>query len=370
MTTIPFLDARAGYLADRGELDAAYARVMDSGRWILGPELAAFEAEFAAYCGTTDAVGVANGLDALHLALAALGVGPGDEVIVPAHTFVATWIAVVQTGATPVAVEPAADGFLPAAEAIDALIGPRTRAVIAVHLYGAVHGIEAIAAVCARRGVALVEDAAQAHGAARNGVRAGAHGRLGCFSFYPGKNLGAYGDGGAVVTSDASLAARVRALRNYGGVERYVHDAPGTNSRLDELQAAFLRVRLRRLDRDNARRAHLAGLYLDALVGVPDLRLPAPGAPGSHAWHLFVVRSSHRDALQAHLAAHGCQSLIHYPRPVYRHAPYAAHAPAAGSVADRLCSELLSLPMGPHLADDQVQAVCALVAAFQAGAGP
>jgi dTDP-3-amino-3,4,6-trideoxy-alpha-D-glucose transaminase len=364
--TIPFLDARAGYLADRDELDAAYARVMDSGRWILGQELAAFEAEFAAYCGTTHGIGVANGLDALQLALAALGVGPGDEVVVPAHTFVATWIAVVQTGATPVAVEPADDGFLPSVEAIAAAIGPRTRAVIAVHLYGSVEGIDAIAALCAQRGIALVEDAAQAHGASSGGIRAGAHGRLGCFSFYPGKNLGAYGDGGAVVTSDPELATRLRAMRNYGGIEKYAHDEPGTNSRLDELQAAFLRVRLRGLDRDNARRARLAQVYRAALADVPGLALPAAGAPGSHAWHLFVVRSTHRDALQAHLARNGCQTLIHYPRPVYRYAPYAAMAPATVSPADRLCAEVLSLPIGPHLAEDQVRAVCALVAGFQA----
>jgi dTDP-3-amino-3,4,6-trideoxy-alpha-D-glucose transaminase len=370
MTKIPFLDARAGYLADREELDAAYARVMDSGRWILGPELEAFEAEFAAYCGTAHGVGVANGLDALRLALAALGIGPGDEVVVPAHTFVATWIAVVQTGATPVAVEPGEGDFLPSADAIAAAIGPRTRAVIAVHLYGSVAGIDTIAALCAQRGIALVEDAAQAHGASCGGIRAGAHGRLGCFSFYPGKNLGAYGDGGAVVTSDAALAMRLRVLRNYGGIEKYAHDEPGTNSRLDELQAAFLRVRLRRLDRDNAQRARLAQVYRDGLAEVPGLALPAPGAPGSHAWHLFVVRSTHRDELQAHLARHGCQALIHYPRPVYRYAPYSAAAPPPGSPADRLCAGLLSLPMGPHLAENQVRATCALVVGFHATFGP
>ena len=370
MATIPFLDVRAGYLADKAELDAAYARVMASGRWILGPELQAFEQEFAAWCGAGHGIGVANGLDALQLALTALDIGPGDEVVVPAHTFVATWIAVVRTGATPVAVEPADDGFLPTADAIAACIGPRTRAVIAVHLYGSVAGIDAIAALCAARGIALVEDAAQAHGAASGGIRAGAHGRLGCFSFYPGKNLGAYGDGGAVVTDDAALAMRLRALRNYGGLARYEHDEPGTNSRLDELQAAFLRVRLRRIDRDNARRAQLAQVYLDGLAGVPGLTLPAPGAPGSHAWHLFVVRSTCRDELQAHLERHGCQTLIHYPRPVYRYAPYAAMAPPPGSPADRLCAGILSLPMGPHLAEEQVATVCALVAGFQASASP
>jgi dTDP-3-amino-3,4,6-trideoxy-alpha-D-glucose transaminase len=369
VTTIPFLDARAGYLADREELDAAYARVMDSGRWILGPELAAFEAEFAAYCGTAEAIGVGNGLDALQLSLQALGIGPGDEVVVPAHTFVATWIAVARTGATPVAVEPAADDYLPSVDAIAAAIGPRTRAVIAVHLYGCVDGIDGLAALCARRGIVLLEDAAQAHGASCNGVRAGAHGRLAGFSFYPGKNLGAYGDGGAVVTSDAALAARLRAMRNYGGREKYAHDEPGTNSRLDELQAAFLRVRLRRLDRDNAHRATLAGIYRARLDGIDGLRLPPPVAPGSHSWHLFVVRCDRRDALQAHLARHGCQTLIHYPRPVYRYAPYAATAPAAGSPADRLCAQILSLPIGPQLREDQVEAVCALVAGFAGRAG-
>jgi dTDP-3-amino-3,4,6-trideoxy-alpha-D-glucose transaminase len=364
MATIPFQDARAGYLAERDALDAAYARVMDSGRWILGPELAAFEAEFAAYCGTAHAVGVGNGLDALRLSLEALGIGPGDEVVVPAHTFVATWIAVTATGATPVPVEPAAGDYLPSADAIVAAIGPRTRAVIAVHLYGCLAGIDAVAAVCARHGIVLLEDAAQAHGASLGGVRAGAFGRLAGFSFYPGKNLGAYGDGGAVVTSDADLAARLRAMRNYGGIEKYAHDLPGTNSRLDELQAAFLRVRLRRLDRDNAHRATLAARYRERLAGIDGLQLPPPVPPGSHAWHLFVVRSDRRDALQAHLARHGCQTLVHYPRPVYRHAPFAAFAPPPGSPADRLCDRVLSLPIGPHLREDQVDAACEHIAEF------
>ena len=239
-----------------------------------------------------------------------------------------------------------------------------------MHLYGALGDIDAIAALCARHGIALVEDAAQAHGSTSGGVRAGAHGRLGCFSFYPGKNLGAYGDGGAVVTSDAPLATRLRALRNYGGIEKYTHDEPGTNSRLDELQAAFLRVRLRRLDRDNAQRALLAAIYRECLADVPGLRLPEQGAPGSHAWHLFVVRSTRRDELQAHLARHGCQTLIHYPKPVYRYAPYADRAPPPGSPADRLCADILSLPMGPHLPEDQVRAVCALVAGFHASVPP
>jgi dTDP-3-amino-3,4,6-trideoxy-alpha-D-glucose transaminase len=341
--------------------------VLDSGRFILGPELEQFESEFAAYCGALHAVGVGNGLDAIHLVLKALGIGPGDEVIVPAHTFVATWLAVSQCGATPVAVEPDPRTCLATAASIAAVLTPRTRAVVAVHLYGSIDGIDEIAALCRGRGIALVEDAAQAHGASLDGVRAGSFGVAGCFSFYPIKNLGALGDGGAVVTSDDRLADAVLALRNYGGRAKYQHDVEGSNSRLDELQAAFLRLRLRKLDAENARRREVAQLYLRELAGVPGLVLPHAGAAESHVWHLLVVQTPRRDELQRALGEAGIGSLVHYPQPVYRLPPFAHLAPAQPTISDRLASQVLSLPMDPQLRDDQVLAVCAAVRAFFGG---
>ncbi len=364
MKKVPFLDVRASYLEDKVEIDASYHRVMDSGRWILGPELEAFEDEFARYCGARFCVGVGNGLDAIYLSLRALGIGPGDEVIVPALTFSATWFAITRSGATPVAVEPEVRTRMPSAEAIAAAITPRTRAVVPVDLYGSVLDIEAVVALCRERGLALVEDAAQAHGAASSVARAGNHGIVGCFSFYPSKNLGAYGDGGAIVTSDPDICSRLRSLRNYGSSERYRHDDEGVNSRLDELQAAMLRVRLRRLDAYNARRQHLAQLYLQGLADLPAIGCAEPGPPGSHVWHLFVITSDRRDELQAYLGQHGCDTLIHYPVPIYRHAYFRAHAPAGTSASDRLTKQILSLPMGPHLDDASVRLVCELVREF------
>jgi len=364
VTSIPFLDIQAAYHEDQLAIDSAYARVMRSGRWILGPELEAFEAEYAAYCGTGYCVGVGNGLDALYLALKAMDIGPGDEVIVPSHTFVATWLAVTRTGATPVPAEPDGQTYMPVADAIEACVTTRTRAIIAVHLYGSVAGIEEIAAMCASRGIPLIEDAAQAHGALSSVARAGNHGIMGCFSFYPSKNLGAFGDGGAVVTNDPTVNSKLRALRNYGGVTRYAHELAGINTRLDELQAAFLRVQLTHLDARNARRKALATLYLQELHGIDDLQLPRPGEPGSHVWHLFVVQTNRRDALQQHLFERGCETLIHYPKPVYRYSPFETFAPRGESTADRLCARVLSLPTGPNLSHDAVRAVCDAISAF------
>jgi dTDP-3-amino-3,4,6-trideoxy-alpha-D-glucose transaminase len=364
---VRFLDVRALYAPHRAALDAAWARVLDSGRLVLGPELEAFEGEWAAYCGTREAVGVGNGLEAIHLVLAALGVGPGDEVVVPAHTFIATWLAVARTGATPVPAEPDPATCLATAATIAARLTPRTRAVIAVPLYGSLQGIEAIAALCAERGIHLVEDAAQAHGAVAGGRKAGSFGRAGCFSFYPSKNLGAFGDGGAITTDDAALAAKLRSLRNYGSRARYEHEDSGTNSRLDELQAALLRVRLPALDAENARRRELAALYLRELAGIDGLQLPVAVDAGAHAWHLFVVQAAARDALQAHLARAGCETLVHYPKAVYRFAPFAAHAPAAPTPADAVAARVLSLPMGSHLDDADVHAIAAQVAGFFGG---
>ena len=361
---IPFLDLHALYLEDQAEYDAAYRRVMASGRWILGDEGEAFEQAFAAACGRRHAIGVGNGLDALTLALRAAGIGPGDEVLVPAHTFIATWLAVEQVGAVPRAVEPAPGRFLIDTEGIAAALTPRTRAVLPVHLYGEATDIAATEALCAERGLVLIEDAAQAQGARHAGRAIGSFGLASCFSFYPGKNLGAFGDAGAITTDDDALAHRLRQLRNYGASQRYQHEQAGVNSRLDELQAAFLRVRLARLAEHNQRRRELARLYLAELAGVGDLLLPDAAGLDEAVWHLFVVRTGRRDALQHGLTQAGIASLIHYPKPVYRFPPFAALAPAGRSRADALCEQVLSLPMGPHLQAPQVLAVCRAVRAF------
>jgi dTDP-3-amino-3,4,6-trideoxy-alpha-D-glucose transaminase len=358
VSSVPFLDFKRLLAADRSDLIETFARVLDSGRFILGQELEQFEGEFAACCDSSHGIGVGNGLDALYLVLEALGIGPGDEVVVPAHTFAATWLAVTRRGAIPVPVEPDPLTCLATADGIAAVLTPRTRAVIAVHLYGSIGGIDAIAALCRDRGVALVEDAAQAHGASLSGRRAGSFGIAGCFSFYPTKNLGALGDGGMIVSSDAELAARLRKLRNYGSSAKYVHDVSGTNSRLDELQAALLRVRLRRLDAENDRRRSVAAWYAEKLGAAYGLQLPVPGEPQSHVWHIYAVQCEFRDPLQRLLQERGVETLIHYPYPVYRQAPFAAFARSASSPSDRLAGRLLSLPMGPYLTERDVASIC------------
>ncbi|MFO1338039.1 MAG: DegT/DnrJ/EryC1/StrS family aminotransferase [Burkholderiaceae bacterium] len=367
--TVRFLDLQAIYRQDQADYDAAYRRVMASGRWILGPELEAFEAEFAAHGGRRHAIGVGNGLDALALALQALGIGPGDEVLVPAHTFIASWLAVRLAGATPRAVEPAPGLYNVDAAGVAAALTPRTRAVMPVHLYGAPADPAALRAVCAERGLLLVEDAAQAHGARHRGEPVGGFGRVAGYSFYPGKNLGAFGDAGALVTDDDALATALRARRNYGSVLRYQHDSEGVNSRLDELQAAFLRVRLARLDAHNALRRTQAARYAERLRGTAGLALPAVPAGDEPVWHLFVVRHGRRDALQAALKAQGIETLIHYPKPVYRFPPFAGHAPAHRTASDAICDECLSLPIGPHLAPGDIDRVADAVAAFCQGEG-
>lgn len=359
---VPFLDLRAAYLELQGPIDAAVARVLDSGHYILGPEVAAFEAEFAAYCEAAHAIGVANGLDALQLALRALDVGEGDEVVVPSNTYIATWLAVSQVGAVPVPVEPdPATGNLDP-DRVRAALTPRTRALLPVHLYGQPAQLDPLLALAREHGLKVLEDAAQAHGARYRGRRIGAHADAVAWSFYPGKNLGALGDGGAVTTDDAAVADRIRVLRNYGSREKYVNEVPGWNSRLDPLQAAVLRVKLAHLDAWNARRAALAARYLQALDGC-GVELPAVAPDVEPAWHLFVVRSPARDALQAQLAAAGIGTLIHYPVPPHAQAAYAGFNARAAEwpIATRLASEVLSLPMGPHLDPDQADRVCAAV---------
>ena len=364
---VPFLDVAAAQLELRPELDDAYRRVMDSGWYVLGEELCAFEREFAALCGATHAVGVGNGLDALELGLRACGVGPGDEVIVPALTFIATWLAVERSGATvvPVDVEPATLTIDPSAVA--AAISARTAAIVPVYLYGRPAEMDALRALADRHGLLLLVDAAQAHGAAYHGRAASSLGDVAGFSFYPGKNLGGIGDGGALTTGDAVVAGRVRVLRNYGSVAKYQHTELGVNSRLDELQAAFLRVKLRALPRWNRRRTSIADTYGAALADVPDLALPPAASPGTECvWHLYCVRHPRRDALMAHLARRGVDTLVHYPVPPHRSRAFAALGREAGEfpVAEHAAGTLLSLPIGPHLDDRGVAAVVDAVRAF------
>ncbi len=359
MTAIPFIDLGATYAELRTELDAAWRRVMESGWYILGKEVDAFEAEFAAYCGVGHCVGVANGLDALHLVLRAWDIGPGDEVIVPSNTYIATWLAVTYAGATPVPVEPLDETFNLDPERIAAAITPRTRAIVPVHLYGQPADMNSIMAVARRHGLKVLEDAAQAHGARYHGRSVGSLGDAAGFSFYPGKNLGAFGDGGAVTTDDPALAARVRLLRNYGSSVKYVNDEAGFNSRLDELQAALLRVKLRRLDEWNRRRACTADWYMRELpLRHPDLRLPVVPQWAEPSWHLFVVRAQERSVLQSALATCGVGTLIHYPIPPHLQQAYAELALDAGSypIAEAMAREVLSLPMGPHLDIEQLAA--------------
>nr|BBM96645.1 NDP-hexose aminotransferase [Streptomyces kitasatoensis] len=369
---VPFLDLTAPYRELRSDIDAALGRVAASGRYLLGPELDAFEAEFAAYCGNDHCVAVGSGCDALELALRALGIGPGDEVVVPAHTFIATWFAVSATGARPVPVDPSPDGLSLDLELVEAALTPRTRAVMPVHLYGHPADMDPLLALAARHGLAVVEDAAQAHGARYRGRRIGS-GHVVAFSFYPGKNLGAMGDGGAVVTGDAAVAERVRLLRNFGSREKYRHEVRSGNSRLDEFQAAVLRAKLPHLDAWNARRAALADRYGRALAAVPGIGLPRAAPWADPVWHLYVIRSAERDTLRRELDRAGVATLIHYPVPPHRSPAYAddpAGAPEGTHPrSERLAAEALSLPFGPHLGDDEADAVAAAVAAAVTAAG-
>lgn len=351
---VPFLDLGAAYRELKPEIDAAVARVLESGWYILGPEVEAFEADWAAYCEASYAVGVANGLDALILALRALDIGAGDEVIVPSNTYIATWLAVSAVGARPVPVEPD-----PATHTIDpalipAAITPRTRAILPVHLYGCPADMDPILAIAREHGLRVVEDGAQCHGARYKGRRIGAHGDVVCWSFYPGKNLGALGDGGAITTDDEAIARRIRTLGNYGSQKKYVNAEKGVNSRLDPLQAAILAVKLPHLDAWNDRRRALALAYDDALAGT-GLILPQAPNWAEHVWHLYVVRSPERDGLQARLGEAGIGTLIHYPIPPHHQQAYQDLAPELppAPLAEALAQDLLSLPIGPHLSSEQ-----------------
>ena len=345
------------YTAIRSEIDAAVARVLESGWYILGKEVESFEREFALYCGVEHVVGCASGTEAIALALMALGVGPGDEVLTVANTAVPTVSAITMTGAQPAFVD-IDEYFLMDAAGIEEALTPRTKAILPVHLYGQMADMGAIAEVADRHGLPVVEDCAQAHGAGHQGMRAGSCGVMGCFSFYPTKNLGCYGDGGAVSTGDKRLYDRLVMLRNYGQEKRYYHAIKGINSRLDEIQAAMLRVKLARLDEWNDKRREAAAWYgesVGVLCAVPRER---PGA--RHVYHLYVIRVADRDGLRAHLETAGITTLMHYPVPVHLQKAYEDLGYRRGDlpVTEKVTGEILSLPMHPAVTREGVEYVC------------
>jgi dTDP-4-amino-4,6-dideoxygalactose transaminase len=362
--SVPFLRLTAAYQASRAEIESALLRVAESGWYLLGRELADFEAAYAAYCGSRHCAGVGNGLDALRLALLALGVGPGDEVIVPSNTFIATWLAVSQCGARPVPVEPMQATYNLDPARIEVAITSRTRVILPVHLYGQPADMDPIRAIAAQRGLKVLDDCAQAHGALYKGRKAGALADISAWSFYPGKNLGAFGDSGAVMTDDDALDDAVRALRNYGSRVKYHHDVKGFNSRLDEIQAAVLGVKLRYLDTATTQRRKIAARYLDALAGLPMVlpQVPVWTDPG---WHLFVVRHPDRDQLRQRLAELGIETLIHYPIPPHLQPAYAelGYSPGDFPIAEMMHREVLSLPLWPGMSGAQVERVVAAVRA-------
>ena len=359
---IAFIDLRAAYVELKAEIDFAVSTVLNASQYVLGPEVDAFESEFAEYCGAQQAVGVANGLDALHLSLLSLGVGPGHEVIVPSNTYIATWLAVSQCGATPVPVEPDRHTFNIDPRHIEAAITPRTKVILPVHLYGHPADLDPILAIARKHGLRVLEDAAQAHGARYKGIRIGAHSDAVAWSFYPGKNLGAMGDGGAVTTNNPQIADRIRVLRNYGSRKKYVNEIKGVNSRLDTLQAAILRVKLRHLDEWNKRRRVLATTYLSSLNHA-DIVLPHMADWAESVWHSFVIRHPHRDALVDRLTSSGIGTLIHYPIPPHRQQAYAdaGFRPDAFPLAAQMANEVVSLPIGPHMSAESVERVCAAI---------
>ena len=352
---VPFLELRPGYDELRPEFDAAYHRVMDSGWYLLGAELEQFEAAFASYCGAACCVGVANGLDALHLILRAYRIGAEDEVIVPTNTFIASWLAVSYAGATPVPVEPDPRTFNIAPEGIERAITPKSRAIMPVHLYGQPADMDPILSIARKHKLKVIEDNAQAQGARYKGRRTGSLGDAAATSFYPVKNLGAFADAGAVTTNDVELADRVRALRNYGSKRKYENACQGFNSRLDELQAAFLSVKLRRLDEWNARRGAIAARYLNDLSGLPALQLPFVPEWAEPVWHLFPLRHGRRDSLQASLSSAGIGTQIHYPIPPHLSGAYSGSGwkPGDFPIAEEIANTELSLPLSPHLEAQQ-----------------
>ena len=366
---VPFLELKATYDELRGDFDAAYRRVMDSGWFIFGKELEAFETEYAQSVGTRHCIGVANGLEALQLGLQAADIGPGDEVIVPSHVYIASWLAVSQVRATLVPSEPVEGEYCLDPGHVEACVTSRTRAIMPVHLYGHVGDMDALQAVARKHRLLLIEDGAQSHGAQCRGRQSGALSDVAGISFYPSKNLGAFGDAGAVTTSDDAFAEKIRYLRNYGSKVRYHNEYKGMNSRLSELQAAFLRAKLPRLAEWNERRVRLAARYHEGLSGVGDLVLHPVPSWSKPVWHLYVVRTRRREALQHFLAAREIGTQIHYPIPPHLSGAYRDLGWKRGTfpVAERYADELLSLPIGPHHTESQVDYVIDAVRAFFAG---
>jgi dTDP-3-amino-3,4,6-trideoxy-alpha-D-glucose transaminase len=363
---IPVVDLYKQYLSIRSELDAAFARILQRGSFILGEEVSAFEKEFSEYCGVSHAIGVASGTEAVQLALLACGIGVNDEVMVPAHTAVATIAAIEASGARPLLVDIDLATYTLDPLQIERNITPSTRAIIPVHLYGCPVNLEAVLEIARRKNLYVVEDGSQAHGAKYRGGRIGSWGDIAAFSFYPTKNLGAFGDGGAVITNHESLAEKVKLLRQYGWKEHYVSSVKGINSRLDEIQAGILRVKLRYLDVWNERRRQLASRFMELLAGT-ELVLPVIPQDGEHVFHQFVVRSPKRDGLREYLRRHGIYTLVHYPLPVHLQPAYSDLGYSAGSLPNtELASrEVLSLPLYPELADEMVDRICQRIKQFQ-----
>lgn len=363
---IPFLNMKSPYRELKQELDSAYQRVMESGWYILGQEVKAFEQEFANYCQVKECVGVGNGLEALHLILRAYEIGAGDEVIVPSNTYIATWLAVSYTGATPVPVEPDMATYNMDAARVEAAITPKTRAILPVHLYGQPADMTPLMMLAEKYNLKVVEDAAQAQGARYQGRLCGSLGHAAGFSFYPGKNLGAQGDAGAVVSNDPELVDRVRVLRNYGSRVKYFNEVKGFNSRLDEMESAFLRAKLPHLDEWNNRRRKIAALYLEGLANLPELDLPQVPAWAEPNWHIFPVLHSKREELQKFLKSQGIDTLIHYPVPPHLSGAYAELGYKQGDfpLAEHIAERELSLPMGPHLEMEDAAAVVEAVRAY------
>jgi dTDP-4-amino-4,6-dideoxygalactose transaminase len=364
MMNIPFLDLKAPHEEIRDDLNSAFHNVINAGQFILGDQVSRFEKEFANYSGSNFCIGVGNGLDALHLILRAYNIGVGDEVIVPCNTYIATWLAVSYAGARPIPVDALETTFNINPQLIESAITPRTKAIIAVHLYGQPADMDAINEIAKRYGLKVIEDAAQAHGARYKGRMVGSLGDAAGFSFYPGKNLGAFGDGGAITTDDEELAQKVRVLGNYGSSQKYHNEIKGYNSRLDELQAAFLRVKLKKLNEWNSRRARIAERYLDGLTATP-LVFPFVPEWAIPVWHLFVVRSEDRDKFQLDLEKKGVNTVIHYPIPPHLQPAYSdlGFGEGAFPIAESMHRKVLSLPIGPSLTDSQVDYVISTVRA-------
>jgi dTDP-4-amino-4,6-dideoxygalactose transaminase len=360
---IPFLDLKTPHEELKADLDSAYQRVIESGWFIMGPEVETFEREFATYCNAKHCIGVGNGLEALHLILRAYGIGEGDEVIVPANTYIATWLAVSYTGATPVPVEPDPRSYNLDPARIETAITLKTKAIMPVHLYGQPADMDPIVEIAEKYNLKVIEDAAQAQGARYKGKTSGSLADAAGFSFYPGKNLGALGDAGAIITNDDLLAEQVRVLGNYGSKTKYYHNFKGFNSRLDEIQAAFLRVKLNHLDKWNKKRQKIADFYLERLADLPNLTLPFLPDKITPVWHIFAVQTPHRDALQQFLKKKEIGSLIHYPVPPHLSKAYAEMGKEKGAfpITEMIASSELSLPMGPHLQLEKAKYVVDMV---------